>query len=101
MMYDVCVLHEDEYVTLIPDNETIDNGISNFIKECMKRFSNPRELLSKTIYSIISHDNVEMASMLWAESFKHESPILIVLRRDRNTSYFYNMEGDLVKKKSV
>jgi hypothetical protein len=51
-MYDVCVLHEKEYITLIPNNETIDIAISEFIKECIKRSPNTKELLSKIMYSV-------------------------------------------------
>jgi hypothetical protein len=98
-MYDVCVLHEDEYVTLIANNETIDHAITAFIKECVKRCPNTRDLLTKAMFNVISHDNIQMATMLWAKNEINKNPVLIVLREDRNISYIFDVQGNLVNKK--
>jgi hypothetical protein len=98
MKYDVCAADEDgNYLTtLIPDNESMDEAIDNFIKECMKRVREPRELLSKLKFCVIPHDGDNGAMMLWAENENQENPVLLVMRQDRNVTMVYNTDGNLV-----
>lgn len=77
--------------------KSIDLIIEQFIKESKKiSKNNPRSLLTKTQFYIVSDTQKHMGTMIWAEAGGTGEVILTVHRHDRNVLFIYNYEGRLV-----